>query len=220
MIKDSYIYQRQAIGFMGMLLPVVVLLVGFIFGYANLPHWWLSISATFYTNAGPIFTGLMFCAGVFLITYTGYKKIDFWLTAVTGVAGIGLAWCSCFTEGFEAAEKVGVFGIPIHISGVIHIVCAGIFFVLLAVNSIFLFTRSSGNPTPEKIRRNKIYKVCGYGMLIALFIEVMFSIFYKGNFPHTIILEAIMLWFFGISWLVKGEAIKGLNDKKKLSPEN
>ena len=43
-------------------------------------------------------------------------------------------------------------------------ISAIIFFGLLAYNSFFLFTKSSGVMTDKKKKRNIIYRVCGIGM--------------------------------------------------------
>ncbi|MGN1264386.1 MAG: hypothetical protein ACI4UL_01075 [Muribaculaceae bacterium] len=59
--------------------------------------------------------------------------------------------------------------------------------------------------------RNKIYRICGWGMIA---IEVLFAInmFLPTPGYVTMLVEIVLLHLFGVSWLVKGEAIKCLND--------
>jgi hypothetical protein len=80
-------------------------------------------------------------------------------------------------------------------------VCALAFFGILAYNSLFQFTKGSENPTPNKIRRNIIFRVCGIGMLLS-FALLAFDI------PHVIWwVEAVALFFFGISWITKANCV-------------
>ena len=64
----------------------------------------------------------------------------------------------------------------------------------------------------QKKIRNKIYKICGWGMIA---VELCFAIMVIIPTPGwlTMIIEIILLHLFGLSWLVKGEAIKWLNDE-------
>ena len=80
---------------------------------------------------------------------------------------------------------------------------------MLSINSLFLFTLGEENPTKQKKIRNIVYRVCGIGMLCALALMVIPVSF----FAKTFIVEAIALTFFGISWLVKGQALGILKDK-------
>jgi heme A synthase len=50
----------------------------------------------------------------------------------------------------------------------VHLVCAGSFFVCLAWFSLFIFTTTDGQPTPQKLIRNRIYRACGIAILVAL----------------------------------------------------
>ena len=77
---------------------------------------------------------------------------------------------------------------------------------------MFLFTKSSGQMTPEKKKRNLIYKVCGIGMVGSFILLIPFNIFDVKI--GTWIVEAIALTFFGISWLTKSEAYRILYKDK------
>jgi hypothetical protein len=75
------------------------------------------------------------------------------------------------------------------------------FFGILSWNSLFQFTKGTGIPTPNKKKRNIIFRVCGIGMIASFIALIPFNIFHV---PHAIwLIETIALFFFGISWLTK-----------------
>lgn len=179
---------RAIIGWLGMLLPwIVVILIGYF------PQ---SISATWYTNACTVFMIVLGSASFLLISYKGYDRIDDVLLTCSGIAGLGICIFPCSIT--QAHEKVGTFLIDNHVSNALHGVFAVIFFGLLAYNSIFLFTKTDGMMTSKKRIRNIIYKVCGIGM-IASFLMLLLP-----NFPVKVwVMETIALFFFGVSFLTK-----------------
>lgn len=210
MSKDLWLRRiRNYAGFLGMILPWLAL---FSAGIAEHPakSWWYSISATYYQS--PALAGILTTASVVLMCYDGYSKIDNIVTTISGVFGIGIVLFPCTVSWLESMQNVGFFQLPMHYSNYIHCFCAGIFFVLLAFNSLFLFTKSEGEMTKNKKKRNVIYIICGIGMLFFMVLQVISSISdcFKGYW--TMINEIGMLQFFGISWLTKGGLI--LKDKE------
>ena len=178
------------IGWLGMCLPwIVVILVGYI------PP---SISATWYTNASTPFMIILGSASFLLISYRGYTKLDDIILTLSGVAGLGICLFPCAT--FATTDRVGTFLVDKMISNSLHNVFAITFFVLLAVNSFFLFTKSYGMMTRRKRIRNIIYRVCGVGML-ASFALLLLPDFYE----KVWVVEAIALFFFGVSFLTKAD---------------
>ena len=181
---------RVMIGWLGMLLPwIVVLLIGYF------PK---SISATWYTNACTPFMIILGSASVLLISYKGYERIDDIILTCSGIAGLGICLFPCAAS--FSPERVGTFLIDKNISDIVHIVCAVVFFGLLAYNSIFLFTKSDGEMTKKKKARNIIYRVCGIGM-IASFLILLLPYFYI----QVWLLETVALFFFGVSFLTKAD---------------
>lgn len=181
---------RVMIGALGMLLPwIVVMLIGYF------PQ---SISATWYTNACTAFMIILGSASLLLISYKGYERKDDIVLTLSGVFGLGICLFPCAVE--TAPGNVGTFMIDSGTSDIIHFACAIAFFGLLAYNSIFLFTKSSGEMTKNKKIRNIIYRVCGVGMLGS------FTIMLLPVFPSQAWLsEALALFFFGISFLTKAD---------------
>ena len=186
-MRINTIRLRATIGWLGMLLPwIVVILIGYI------PD---SISATWYTNACTVFMIILGSASFLLISYKGYERIDDILLTCSGISGLGICLFPCAITYGHA--KVGTFLIDEQISNTIHLVFAVTFFVLLAYNSVFLFTKGTGEMTKNKKIRNIIFRICGIGM-VASFLILLIPI------PNvTWITETVALFFFGISFLTK-----------------
>ena len=178
------------IGWLGMLLPwIVVALIGYF------PE---SISATWYTNACTPFMIILGAASLLLISYKCYELIDDIILTYSGMAGLGICLFPCSIE--TVTGKVGTFLLDSTVSNIIHIICAILFFVLLAYNSFFLFTKCAGEMTKKKKIRNIIYRVCGVGM-VASFLILLIPQFYI----KVWLMETIALFFFGISFLTKAD---------------
>lgn len=181
---------RAMIGWLGMLLPWIVVLL--IWGFPR------SISATWYTNACTPFMIILGSASFLLVCYKGYTRVDDIILTCSGIAGLFICLFPCYVE--EVQGKVGTFLIDSNISSIIHNTSAIIFFALLAYNSFFLFTKSSGEMTRNKKIRNVIYRICGVGML-ASFILLLLPDFYI----KVWLVETIALFFFGVSFLTKAD---------------
>lgn len=200
---------RNFIGILGMILPWVSLIGAVLVARTKgIPDdFWetLSISATYYVT--PPLVGILTTASVVLMCYKGYDWRDNLVTTISGVFGamIVLFPCKCPVAG----DIVGFFQLPVNISNIIHCTSAVLFFILLAVNSMFLFTLGECNTRNKKIK-NIIFRVCAAGMIGALILMPLPIEF----FAKTFIIEAIALTFFGISWLVKGEVFGLLSDNK------
>jgi hypothetical protein len=97
--------------------------------------------------------------------------------------------------------------------GKLHVLFASTLFLTFAFFALVLFRKTDPRkpPTPEKLKRNFVYLFCGIGILIciALIVVLRFVPPYSAvyNFSPLFWLESVAIVFFGISWLVKGEAI-------------
>ena len=186
---------RKLIGWLGMFLAWIVLILSLINGFGFPP----SISATyFYAPCITPFMIILGSAGFLLVCYRGYTKGDDIVNTLTGIAAL----CIClFPCAATSLLYVGTFMVPTAISGIIHNISAVIFFGLLAYNSFFLFTKSNAvKMTKNKKRRNIIYRICGIGMILS------FAILLLPTFSCQIwVVEMIGLTFFGISFLTKAD---------------
>ena len=212
---------RATIGWLGMLLPWIVLILSSIWGYADpyiIPD---SISATYYISSCITpFMIILGSAGLLLFSYKGYEKVDDIICTIAGVFALGTCLFPCSLKDLREVwttlselNYVGTFQLPYVVSGILHNICAIGFFGLLAYNSIFLFTKTSGEMTENKKKRNIIYKVCGVGMVVSFLAIIPISIFkWWGG---VWIVEAVALAFFGISWLTKADIYPWLFADKK-----
>ena len=209
-----YLRIRNLCGFLGISLPWLAL---FSAGIAEHPgnDWWWSISATYYQT--PALVGVLVPAALVLISYIGYDNTDNFITSLCGVFGLGIVLFPCKVSWIPDGTPVGFFQMPVEYSHIIHICCAGLFFLGNAINSILQFTKSGPVMTDRKRIRNRIYRICGYGMLVME--AVMGAAYFLGATGYIVmIIEIILLHLFGFSWLVKGGAVPFLNDKEEEKP--
>lgn len=203
---------RKILGWLGMLLPWIVAILYMIFEVkcVAFPN---SISATYYVDSCITpFMIILGAAGILLICYSGYEKIDNIICTIAGIFGLAICLFPCALQ-YYPDKLVGTFQLPAYISGWIHNIAAVIFFGLLAFNSFFLFTKSSGEITSEKKKRNIIFKVCGIGMIGSFILLIPLSLLHVS--AATWIIEAIALMFFGISWLTKSQCYSWLFKDKE-----
>jgi hypothetical protein len=204
----SYYTLRKLIGILGLVFPLTVIIGGFIQNQYVVAD---SISSYYYTNMRDYFVGLLCGFGFFLSTYKGYERIDDIVTTLSGLFAFGIiTFPTSFFDG--KIEKVGIFHINSNISGVFHMTFSTLFFLFLAYNSFFLFTKQGNEKiTKEKKKRNKIYKICAIIMLISIICIAIYVFFLMDTFISKIkpilIFESIALFAFGVSWLVKGNTI-------------
>jgi heme A synthase len=189
----SYLQLRRLIGMLGILFPlllaVLCALLGTCRGIED------SLSAYYHTDVRDLFVGILFTIGWFLYAYEGYEPIDNRAGNLAGVFCLGVALFPTHSEHP-----------PIR---VLHFVCAVGLFLTLAYFSLFLFTKGGTKPTPEKLVRNRIYRICGGIMLGCIALISLY--FWLGTdtgvakAKPVFWLESIALWAFGLSWLTKGE---------------
>jgi hypothetical protein len=210
-IKDpqliSFQTLRKAVGWLGILLPVMM--------FAG--NWLLSdcrslqdsISHYYYTVTGDLLVGVLCAVALFLFCYKGYNSSDQTWTSLAGAFALCVA---LFPTHNNSTDSCAVIDLPAHeIVRVVHYASAAAFFLILAGISLFLFTKSRGVMTKEKRLRNKIYRVSGIVILLCIVLIGWYGLS-RGDLPwsrHKPVfwLEAIALWAFGTSWLVKGEFI-------------
>lgn len=198
----SYRQLRMLIGLIGFLLPVILITGNCI----NKETFILesSISHYYYSCMGDVFVGLLCAVAIFLFTYKGHIKeeedllSDSFTGNVACIFALGVAF-------FPTAENNTV---QTNVSW-IHYIAAGLFFSSLAYFSLVQFTKSKGELTPMKILRNKIYKACGWTIVLCIIMLLLYNIpFLKNAVESThyfIAFEILALWAFAFSWLVKAE---------------
>jgi hypothetical protein len=201
----SYTILRRAVGILGIALPVV-LLIGYILRSnlsCPLPP---SISNYFYTGMSTYFTGTLCAVALFLYAYKGPEAVDRRAAVFAAVCALGVAFCPVNTID-NCCSCVVTLGTSC-IRNAFHYSFAALLFATFAYFSLCLFTKTN-NPTNEKLKRNKIYKVCGWTIIASMICVPVFSKFHIiESIPiWTYIFETVALFAFGFSWLVKGETI-------------
>ena len=194
----SYLTLRKMIGLLAVSLVPVMVVGSFIFDHTHYIQ--ISVSAYYHTSMRDPLTGIVCGISLFLLSYNGYTKQDAVCSKLAGIFALGIA----FLPTSATSDKGDIIS-------TLHYLTAGVFFAILAYMSVFLFTKSSGIITPEKRKRNRVYRACGIVMAISVIgipidsIPAVHDLI--GFLKPTIILETIALVSFGISWLTKGEFI-------------
>jgi heme/copper-type cytochrome/quinol oxidase subunit 4 len=176
---------RQLIGYIGLVLPILLILIAVL--RDGVVRWRSleSISAYYYTGAVAAFVGMLVSLALFLFTYRGYKNKYHWAdraaSMTAAVAALGVAF-------FPTAAPDGV---------------ATLFALWL-----FRITRSGEEALPDKRWRNRVYLSCG----IVIVASVIWAGVAGLNGRSIFWPESVALIAFAVSWLVKGYAYKTIAD--------
>ena len=210
--EKMYLRIRNVCGMLGVILPWLALFSAGIAEHVGSckTEWWWSISASYYLS--PALVGVLVPACIVLISYIGYDWTDNLITTLSGIFGLGIVLFPCKVSWISPDTPVGFFQLPMSASHILHTLFACLFFISIALNSIIQFTKHGKTMTERKKIRNKIYRICGYGML-ALMVVFAVAKFLGAPGWTVMIVEILLLHLFGFAWLVKGEAFPFLNDK-------
>lgn len=207
----SYLSLRKAIGLLGILLPVVLAFGYLLLGCLGIQP---SISDYYHTPLRDLFVGIIAAVALFLFAYRGYPE-DRFPTKLASICALGVAF---FPTGFALTPNDGCILTPQLTQpawiSILHFSFATLFFISLIYISFHLFTKSSeASPPIEKRRRNAIFRICGWIMLISICLIAVYAFFIEDRYPAVsrydpiFWLEAISLWAFGLAWLTKGQFI-------------
>ena len=200
-LLDAYRFLRLVIGTIALLLPLVVALGD----WRSIRE---SISSYYYGRTGNYFVGSLCALGVFFLSYNYAKiravKTDYWMSKAAFVLAIGVALFPTSSEGSVA--KGGSLAVSR-----IHVTCAALLFVLLAVFALYEFPKASVALVggPKKPLRNKIYRTCGI-VILACVLGILGCNIADVNGTAVFWLESAAVWAFGTSWLVKSGYIRVL----------
>lgn len=214
----SFTRVRVALGLLGMSLPLVLVLGGLL----DQPRLDVAtgrieptISDFYHTTYRDIFVGILCAIGVFLISYRGYKReecdwvSDDWLATSAGIGAFGVAFFPN-EGGGETVVSMTQRLIGTDLTPTLHYLSALVFFTSLAAFCFVKFARTCS------MGRRRIYIACGWGIVAALVLTAVAVIFkrFVGGAGRDIVLdynlifwfEALGIWAFGLSWLVKSKA--------------
>jgi hypothetical protein len=207
----NYMRLRQTVGWIGTLLPIV-LLAGAAFTSTARPD---SMSGYYYTDMRDIFVGTLWALGVFLVAYRGYDKVDDSITNVAGFAAIGVALFptkpAVCTAGPGACPASSVTRLSTHqqVVGDIHLVLAAVTLIALGLMALRFAKQTKQRFATE----NAIYLGSGAIVLCCVLLAALFALLpasVKGRWPWLFFFEAVAVFAFGVSWFVKGRTIQGV----------
>ncbi|HZP93421.1 MAG TPA: hypothetical protein VFB20_11150 [Burkholderiales bacterium] len=193
---------RRVVGILGIAFPFVLVSGNVLSGAHRIQS---SISAYYHTDMRDVFVGLLCAIGVFLLCYRGYEIRDRVAALVAGAGSIGTA----LVPTALSAEPTGTE----KYLGIVHWAFAAAFLLSLTYMSLVLFRMTGGEPTPQKLRRNRVYLICGSTMAACLALLLIYSVLPAEARNRLAVLdpvfwlESIAVVCFGFSWLTKGEAL-------------
>ncbi|WP_299303074.1 hypothetical protein [uncultured Litoreibacter sp.] len=210
-VVKSFYRVRQALGWLGFMLPVLLMVSGMLARTGVEP----SISDFFHTVSRDIFVGIMFSIGTFLIVYEGYDRqpdetiADNWLATIAGISVFGVALFPNESPTGEIASVVQQT-VGVGLSPLFHYSCAFVFFYCMGHFCMFKFSKTSDKP------RRKIYRGCGWAIIFSCAGLFFGSIAKKMGPPDVSAfivdfdvifwVEVVGVWAFSLAWLVKGRA--------------
>ncbi|MCX7889043.1 MAG: hypothetical protein N2422_04850 [Rhodobacteraceae bacterium] len=209
-VVRSFYRMRQALGYLGLLLPVTLILGGLV----SLGRVEPSISDYYHTLLRDVFVATLAAIGVFLISYRGYARTpgerisDDQVTTVAGMAALGVAFLPNATGGGPASFSQDLLGMRGAAAG--HYLSAIVFLSCLGWLSLVRFART------KDARRRRIYLACGW-VIVAMTAATIAASWFKVRGPAgpqavvngwrlVLWFEAIAVAAFAVSWLVKGRA--------------
>ncbi|MEL7132592.1 MAG: hypothetical protein AAGK77_09275 [Pseudomonadota bacterium] len=240
MSHDAQINQRRSaflVGAVAVGLPTAMILVGLLLPtcfYDSISHYYY---AQFW---GSVFIGCLFFIGTYLLAWQGNSNgerllANFAAPFAWGVALFPTSGPGCTNptwEGrifadltFDGATITPSFNSPFALlpwAETAHLISAAILFAVLAYFALRVFTRivperdidpATGQIRDEKLARNRIYRKCGWVMVVAIaalglraaYLQLTGTdIPFWNDVNATLVFEAVALYAFGYSWMVKG----------------
>jgi hypothetical protein len=209
----SYLLMRAAIGFIGVALPVGLLLGdGFLFMGVRPAR--SSLSAYYYSGMRDVFVGSLCAVGVFLLTYKVFEhNLDNTLSIIAGTAAIGVALFSTNRpEGSDIAltplqKLLGELTVT-----AVHYVCATVFILSLAVITFFFGVREGRRPQQRAGHRasrsptfwRRFHWSCAAAIVLSVAFIAVSALTGWFTSYSLIIGETAAILAFGLSWLMKG----------------
>lgn len=197
----EYLTLRKAVGVIGVALPFALAIGKNVTQGCGLES---TVSSYYYTDVRNIFVGSLCAIGMFLMSCKGYDFTDRILGYAAALFAIGTALAPTAPEGADSSQLA---------IGKLHLTFAGLLFATFAYFSIFQFMKTSDpeKMTRKKKQRNRVYLVCGL-VILGCIVAIGVYKFFGANWgivqcEPVFWLEAVAIEAFGVSWIVKGEAI-------------
>ena len=213
-LKPSDYRIRKLIGILGISFPIALPLLASSNIISSISHYYYLTASSLY------FIIVLSSLALFLISYKGYSKDgdelinDDWLTNLAGVMAllVVLIPTSCDESGSVTIERIctnenyPLFGHNDPITNNYHFIAAGVFIFLMGWMSFFKFSRGETKGSFRFI----LFKTCGILVWSAILCLAIYF-YFDGNIENLVFwMEALAIMSFGISWLIKGEAMEDI----------
>lgn len=199
---------RQVIGYLGLAMPFLLVLVVRLRPNAAADRWsGTSISAYYWTGAVSLFVGILAALSVYLLTYQGYaNESQKWDRLAAVIAGVSAAVVALFPTSPPLGISVLTWWSPW--IGKMHAIAAIALFSMFAVFSLWLFRKTTPGepPTADKKQRNAIYLICGIIIVASMAWALVAGLSDQSIFWP----ESFALVSFAFSWLTKGRAVRSI----------
>ena len=202
----SYLGVRRAIGAVGLLLPILLGPVGWLFFGIKIQD---NMSSYYHTALRDVFVGSLCTIGIFLFCYRGYDWIESWTANFGCASALGVAFFPLDADSDPLHQRSVV--------GYLHTLSGGAFFLTLAFYSLYHFPSSKGEKhefAPHEAERNIVYRTSGAVILLSMIAMGAYLFLlpaeWKRRFNdyHFLFwMEWIAVWAFAAAWLTKGRAI-------------
>jgi hypothetical protein len=201
----TFLLLRKAIGWIGTLLPIVVIVGQAAFCSGPLPN---SLSDYYYTPMRNILVGALCVLGVFLLLYDVSVRVDRWITNAAGIGVLGVAF-------LPGSPPVPHLTTSEEVIGNLHVFFASIAFLGLAATMWrFAYAVSDGpDASPPSPRASVFYRVSAcvmLGFVLLSGVAILLPLSIQNSTLAIYDTEAVAIFTFGISWLVKGRALEPL----------
>jgi hypothetical protein len=196
----SYLALRKAVGIVALGLPFLLAIPWWFIGQHAFAS---SISSYYYTGVRNFLEGPLCAIALFMGCCRGYDRDGEMAGIISAVCALGVAF---FPTAPDKCASHGQQQI-----GHVHYFFAASLFVTLAVFCLVLFKRTADKLTVtlNKRRRNKVYTVCGWGIIGSLVLIIVCGCLgikhLVGPVSPMFCFETTSLLFFGTAWLTKGE---------------
>ncbi len=202
----SYLWIRRAVGALGLALPIILGPVAWVLFGVEIQE---NMSSYYHTPMRDVFVGVMCAIGLFLFCYVGSTPFENWTGNLGCVAAIGVALFPT-----DAGSD------PLHqatLVGYLHTLFGGLFFLTLALFSIYHFPHNEPEDDCEDWNwgRNAIFRISGAVLLLSVAAMGVFLFVFDqatrerlSQWNFIFWGEWIAVWSFAIAWLVKGRTVK------------
>lgn len=214
----SYLWIRRAVGSLGLALPIILGPIGWLLFSVDIQE---NMSSYYHTPLRDVFVGVMCAIGLFLFCYVGSTQFENWTGNLGCLAAVGVALCPIDANSDPLYQAT--------VAGYAHTVFGGLFFLTLALFSIYHFPHNE--PEEESngrdFGRRTLFRLSGAVLLMSVVAMGMFLFVLSQEARETLSEwnvvfwgEWIAVWAFAIAWLIKGRTfalfVEGLEVVKAL----